>query len=89
MLLLHSVALLELLPDGVRSQVAAVAGHSLGEYTALVAAGSLGWQDAIALVRLTVPKAHRTQIARANDAWDATPHDARRPEACPVTQARD
>ena len=51
LLLLHSVALLELLPDGVRSQVAAVAGHSLGEYTALVAAGSLGWQDAIALVR--------------------------------------
>jgi [acyl-carrier-protein] S-malonyltransferase len=51
LLLLHSVALLELLPDGVRSQVAAVAGHSLGEYTALVAAGSLGWPDAIALVR--------------------------------------
>ena len=51
LLLLHSVALLELLPDRVRGRVAAVAGHSLGEYTALVAAGSLGWQDAIALVR--------------------------------------
>jgi [acyl-carrier-protein] S-malonyltransferase len=51
LLLLHSVALLELLSDAARSQVAAVAGHSLGEYTALVAAGSLGWQDAIALVR--------------------------------------
>ena len=51
LLLLHSVALLDLLPDALREQVAAVAGHSLGEYTALVAAGSLGWQDAIALVR--------------------------------------
>jgi [acyl-carrier-protein] S-malonyltransferase len=29
----------------------AVAGHSLGEYTALVAAGGLAFQDAIALVR--------------------------------------
>jgi [acyl-carrier-protein] S-malonyltransferase len=51
LLLLHSVALLGMLPDAVRGQVAAVAGHSLGEYTGLVAAGSLGWEDAIALVR--------------------------------------
>ncbi|MEU2249793.1 ACP S-malonyltransferase [Streptomyces sp. NPDC019224] len=29
-----------------------VAGHSLGEYAALVAAGSLRWTDALALVRL-------------------------------------
>src|SRR3979411_2893799 len=51
LLLLHSVALLEQLPEATRSEVAAVAGHSLGEYTALVAAGSLVFDDAIQLVR--------------------------------------
>lgn len=50
-LLLHSVALLDALPPRTREQVAAVAGHSLGEYTALVASGALTWQDALRLVR--------------------------------------
>jgi [acyl-carrier-protein] S-malonyltransferase len=51
LLLLHSAALLELFPDALRSEVAAVAGHSLGEYTALMASGALGFEDAIQLVR--------------------------------------
>jgi [acyl-carrier-protein] S-malonyltransferase len=51
LLLLHSVALFKLLPEATRSEVSAVAGHSLGEYTALVAAGSLAFDDAIRLVR--------------------------------------
>jgi [acyl-carrier-protein] S-malonyltransferase len=51
LLLLYSIALLELLPGATREGVAAVAGHSLGEYTALVAAGSLAWEDALLLVR--------------------------------------
>lgn len=51
LLLLHSIALLDLLPAAARAEVAAVAGHSLGEYTAMVAAGSLGWEEALGLVR--------------------------------------
>ncbi|HXA42513.1 MAG TPA: acyltransferase domain-containing protein [Candidatus Solibacter sp.] len=51
LLLLLSAALLETLPVETRAQVTSVAGHSLGEYTALVAAGSLDWRDALQLVR--------------------------------------
>jgi [acyl-carrier-protein] S-malonyltransferase len=51
LLLLHSAALLETLPSSTRAQVTAVAGHSLGEYTGLVAAGSLEWREALQLVR--------------------------------------
>ncbi|NUN68310.1 MAG: ACP S-malonyltransferase [Bacteroidetes bacterium] len=46
---LHSVALWQLLKP---SDAAMVAGHSLGEYSALVAAGALSFADAIKLVRL-------------------------------------
>ncbi len=46
---LHSVALWNLLKP---SDAAMVAGHSLGEYSALVAAGAISFADAIKLVRL-------------------------------------
>src|SRR5258708_19572555 len=46
LLLLLSAALLEALPSQTRTQVTGVAGHSLGEYTALIAAGSLHWRGA-------------------------------------------
>jgi [acyl-carrier-protein] S-malonyltransferase len=50
-LLTHSVAAWKLLEAaGVRPSW--VAGHSLGEYTALVAAGALAFEDALPLVRL-------------------------------------
>ncbi len=46
---LHSVALWNLLK---RTDAAMVAGHSLGEYSALVAAEAISFSDAIKLVRL-------------------------------------
>ncbi len=49
-ILTHSVAALRVLEEMGRSPVAA-AGHSLGEYSAYVAAGSLDFADAVRLVR--------------------------------------
>lgn len=52
-ILVASVIALEVLKTVVRPlSFAATAGLSLGEYTALVAAGSLGFEDAVRLVRL-------------------------------------
>ena len=52
-ILVASVIALEVLKTVVRPLTfAATAGLSLGEYTALVAAGSLGFEDAVRLVRL-------------------------------------
>lgn len=49
-ILIHSAACLEVLRQaGVEGEIAA--GHSLGEYTAHVAAGSLAFADAVAIVR--------------------------------------
>lgn len=46
---LHSIAAWTVLPA---KDVAMVAGHSLGEYSALVAAGALEFEDALRLVRV-------------------------------------
>lgn len=47
---LHSIVLMRLLQNDLRPDM--VAGHSLGEYTALVSAGALHFEDALLLVRL-------------------------------------
>lgn len=50
-LLLSSVAVSKLLEEnGIQPSM--VVGHSLGEYSALVAAGAIKWQDAIQLVKV-------------------------------------
>lgn len=49
-LLVTSVAAWQLVQDGPLMP-AAVAGHSLGEYTALVAAGAIGFREAVGLVQ--------------------------------------
>lgn len=48
-LFVHSLALIHLLRN---EDASAVAGHSLGEYTALVYAGALDFEDGLRLVRL-------------------------------------
>ena len=49
-ILTHSVAVLEVL-GGKRPDAALAAGHSLGEFSAYVAAGALGFEDAVRAVR--------------------------------------
>ena len=50
-ILAHSVAVLRVLQDRL-GPVAMAAGHSLGEFSALVAAGALSFRDALEVVRL-------------------------------------
>ncbi|MFN2464537.1 MAG: ACP S-malonyltransferase [Candidatus Dormibacteria bacterium] len=51
LLLLHSIAFLQGLPQDVLDGAIGFAGHSLGEYSALVGAGSVDWREALVLVR--------------------------------------
>lgn len=64
-ILAHTTAVWALVREKLAGQVAAAAGHSLGEYSAYVAAGSLGLADAARLVR------RRGELMRA--AGDARP----------------
>lgn len=50
-ILLHSYAVWVCMPEAVRERVTIGAGHSLGEFSAYLAAGSLDFSDAIRLVR--------------------------------------
>ena len=50
-ILVHSVAVLRLIEDEI-GPVACAAGHSLGEFSAYVAAGTLTYEDALDVVRL-------------------------------------
>ncbi len=49
-ILTTSIAVLRALEERTQPRPAVVAGHSLGEYTALVAAGALDFEDAVRLV---------------------------------------
>lgn len=51
-ILTASVAALRVLEENCDLNVSALAGHSLGEYTALVASGALSFTDAVKLVNL-------------------------------------
>jgi [acyl-carrier-protein] S-malonyltransferase len=69
-LLATSVALLRALEERTALAPACVAGHSLGEYTALVAAGALSVEDAVGLVHArgrfmqeAVPEGHGAMAA--------------------------
>lgn len=50
-ILLHSYAVWASLPEHIRERSVIAAGHSLGEFTAYLAAGALDFEDALQLVR--------------------------------------
>lgn len=50
-LLVHGYAVWRLLPEPIRGSTSVGAGHSLGEFTAYLAAGALVFDDALRLVR--------------------------------------
>lgn len=62
-ILTHDVAVSNVL--GARAHAAAlVAGHSVGEYAALVAAGALGFEDALRLVRIRAEAMYASGLKR-------------------------
>jgi [acyl-carrier-protein] S-malonyltransferase len=92
-LLVHSVAVLRiLLARGVRPAI--VAGHSLGEYSALVAAGTLDFETALALVKrrgelmfasgVEVPGTMAAVIGVATDVVEAACAAARAHGVCDI-----
>jgi [acyl-carrier-protein] S-malonyltransferase len=87
-ILTTSVALLRALEEQVALEPAFVAGHSLGEYTALVASGSLGFEDAVRMVHArgrfmqeAVPEGHGAMAAVIGCAAEAVE------EACRLAAA--
>jgi [acyl-carrier-protein] S-malonyltransferase len=50
-ILVHTIAVWRVLQNQTNVEVALAAGHSLGEFSAYVAAGSIGFVDAVRLVR--------------------------------------
>jgi [acyl-carrier-protein] S-malonyltransferase len=64
-ILAHSAALWAVVGAKLKPRVAAAAGHSLGEYSAYVAAGALGAADGAKLVRRRGELMHEAGTARA------------------------
>jgi malonyl CoA-acyl carrier protein transacylase len=76
-ILTTSIALLRALEERVPVRPAYAAGHSLGEYTALVASGALALEDAVRLVH-----------ARGRFMQEAVPESPRRSRASASRRAR-
>jgi [acyl-carrier-protein] S-malonyltransferase len=60
-----------------------VAGHSLGEYSALVAAGALDFQEAVKLVRLRA-QAMQEAVPQGEGRWRRCSASTRRPPSKPA-----
>jgi [acyl-carrier-protein] S-malonyltransferase len=63
-ILLHSVVLAELMHEHLAGRVSFAAGHSLGEFSAWVAAGSLSFGDALRAVRLRGERMYEAGLER-------------------------
>ena len=62
-ILVHSVAVLRILENGA-ARPAFVDGHSVGEYSALVANGALAFEDALRLVRIRAEAMYASGLER-------------------------